>query len=396
MSLTSTGYDAPDSTEIVENMSANAVTEFGSLMDTSVDSVMGHLIGVTSIEISNLYQDLLELYSNLNPNTAEGRMLENLALLGGLVRKNRAYSTGVVTFTGPVATSIPEGTVIYVIGAPTRRFLTSDSETIPAEGSVRVRVRAETSGATAAPLGTLTELDVAITGTTVTNEKDIVIGTDTIEEDAALRARRNNTLTIGGNGTVLAIRAALEQLDGVTAVRVINNPTMSYVARGDGVYLRPPNSVEVVVEGGDEEDIIRTIVFTKSASTDAFGMLMVSYTDFQGNIHQVRYTRPDLQDITIDVKYRVYNEETFPVDGEDRIVEEILSFASTEYELGKDVLRDRLYVPIFNVTGVANADILIGRGDALPLASLSEDDIPIELYEKANITSSNITVTRII
>lgn len=393
MALDSTGYSSPDITELVDSMSATAVQEFGALIDTSADSALGHFIGVTSLEILEAYEDLAELYSNLNPNSSEGRMLENIALFGGLIRKNRAFSTGIVTFTGTPGTDIPESTVIHVNGDNDRRFLTRSLDTVGPGGTVSVRVIAETAGATAAPAGTLTELEVAIPGiTSVTNAKDITVGTDNIESDSAFRSRRNATLSIGGNGTALAIKAALQQLDGVTAVRVIVNDTFSFKERGDGVYQRPPNSVECVVEGGDEVDIIETIVLTKSATSEAFGLTMAQYTDFLDNIHQVRYSRPALIDVTIEVSYRIYDEETFPEDGESRIVQEILDFAEVEYDLGVDLLVDRLCVPIFNVPGIKNVDIRVGKGDALPSASLVEDDIPIELFEKANITESNISV----
>lgn len=396
MPLDNTGYSAPDITELQTNMSQTAKDLFGALFDTSTNSAAGHFIGVTSIELVNAFNDLLELYSNLNPNTAEGRMLENLALLGGLIRKNRAFSTGIVTFTGTPGTDIPADTVLTVDGDSDRRFLTRSQVTVGPGGTVSVRVIAETAGSTAAPAGTLINIEAAIPGiTSVTNAKDITPGTDEIESDALLRSRRNNTLSIGGNGTAAAIKAALLQLDGVTAVRVINNDTFEYQPRGDGIYFRPPKSIECVVEGGDEVEIVETIALTKSASTEAFGMTMAQYTDFLDNIHQIRYSRPDSVDITIEVSYRVYSEETFPSDGESLIVSEILEFAETEYDLGKDVLRDRLYVPVFDVPGIANVDIRIGRGDALPSASLSEDDIPIELFEKANITEANISVVKL-
>lgn len=395
MPLDSNGYSAPDIVELQTDMSQTAKTLFGALFDTSSDAAAGHFIGVTAIEIADVFKDLLELYSNLNPNTSEGRMLDNLALIGGLIRKGKAFSTGVVTFSGTPGTNIPADFVVYVNGDSTRRFLTRNASTISLEGTVDVRVIAETAGATQAPAGTLTEINSPLTGLdTVTNAKDITIGTDSVESDLQLRNRRNNTLSIGGNGTAQAIRAALEQLDGVTAVRVITNDTFSFQDRGDGIYQRPPKSIECVVEGGDELEILETIALTKSATSEAFGMIMAQYTDFTGNIHQIRYTRPEDVDITVEVSYKVYSEEVFPQDGEALLIEEILEFASTEYLLGKDVLRDRLYQPVFQVPGVANIEIRIGRGDALPSASLSEDDISIELYEKAVLTSSNIYIQR--
>lgn len=395
MGFDSTGYSAPSIVELQTNMSASAKEFFGVLFDTSADSSAGHFIGVTSIEIAKVFEDLLELYTNLNPATAEGRMLENLALLGGLIRKNKAFTTGIVTFYGTNGTVIPEGTVLSVSEDVTRKFVTRYEVTIPPSGEVRVRVIAQKAGAIYAPAGTLTELDDIIAGVdSVTNIKDLDTGTDTVETDAQLRARRNNTITVGGNGTPASIRASLEQIDGVTSVRVINNDTFFWQTRGISEWRRPPKSIECVVEGGDELDIIETIALTKSASTESFGMTTASYQDITGNLHQIRYTRPELVDITVSVVYKVYSEEVFPTDGEQRIVSEILAFAEQEYILGKDVIRDRLYTPIFKVAGISNVTVLIGRGDALPVEDLSGDNIPLELYERAVLSTANIYVDR--
>lgn len=390
MALTQTGYDAPEITELVENMSQNARDLFGALIDTSADSALGHFIGVNSLEIVKIYEDLTEFYSNLNANTAEGRMLENVSLLGGIVRKDKAKSTCIVDFTGPLATLIPEGTVIHVAGDNTKRFLTRNDVIIAADGIVRVQVVAETTGAIEALAGTLTEFDQDIPGVTVTNNLDATLGTEEIESEAQLRARRNNTLTIGGNGTPAAMRAALEQLRGVVTVRAISNPTHYFVDRGDGIYQRPPHSVECVIEGGDEIEIIETIALTKSGTSDAFGLLMAFYQDVIGNNHQIRFSRPDIKDIEVTVDYRIYNEEIFPPDGEGRIVEEILKFAQIEYSLGKDVIRDRLYEPVLQVSGIGAIEIRIAKlGDPL-----SELNISIEDFEKARILANNVTVTR--
>lgn len=390
MALTQTGYDAPDITELVEEMSQNARDLFGALIDTSADSALGHFIGVNAIEITKVYEDLTEFYSNLNANTSEGRMLENLSLLGGIVRKGKAFSTCIVDFYGPVASLIPEATVLYVDGEPDRRFLTRNDVIIAPDGIVRVQVVAEEAGAIEALAGTLTQFENDIPGVTVTNHLDATLGTDDIETEPQLRSRRNNTLSVGGNGTPAAMRAALEQIDGVVTVRVISNPTHSFKDRGDGLYQRPPHSVECVIEGGDEITIVETIALTKSSTSDAFGLLMAFYQDTVGNSHQIRFSRPDIEDIEVTVDYRIYNEEIFPPDGEGRIIEEILKFAQIEYTLGKDVIRDRLYEPVLQISGIGAIEIRIAKsGDPL-----SELNIPIEDFEKARILANNVTVTR--
>ena len=390
MPLEPTGYTSLSITEIVENMSINSRDLYGPLIDTSADSALGIFNGVNAIEVAKVFTDLTELYSNLNPQTAEGLMLENLSLLGGIIRKGTSKSTGVVDFTGSNGTVIPLGTVVYTSDDVTRRFVTITQETIPSEGTVRIRIEAETVGAIQAPTGTIDTLETPIAGvSSLTNPRDVSVGSAEVETEEALRARRSNTLSVGGNGTPAAIRAAIEQLPGVTTSRVIVNRTSFWVEKGTTGTYRPPHSVEVVVENGDEDDIIEALILTVSGTSEMFGDLTASVSDITGNFHIVRYSRPSEIDIYIDVKYTLYGEETFPEDGEARIAQEIAEWGAVEYQLGVDVLVDRLHIPCFNVPGLSSVDITVGTVEG----SLSDQDIPIELYEKAIASVSNITVS---
>lgn len=390
MSLTPLGYQAPNTTEIVDSMSASAQSAYGALIDVSTNSALGNFIGVNAIEIGLIYEDLVEFYTNLNPSISEGRMLENISLMGGIIRKGLTESTGVVTFTGTVGTIIPVGTVLFVTGDSSRKFLTDSQETISSDGTARVRVTSEVTGSISAPAGTLANLETPITGiTSVTNTRDVSVGTDVVESDAALRTRRNNTLSLGGNGTPAAIRSALSQIDGVTTVRIITNVTSKWVEKGNTGLYRPPKSLEAIIENGDEDDITEALALTVSATSETFGELTTFYTDITGNQHILRWSRPSIVEFYIDVKYTLYDEETFPEDGEAKIATEIVNWALVEYQLGVDILVDRINCPIFGVSGIKNVDITVGYTGS----NLGPADIPIELYEKASIPIQNITVS---
>ncbi|NRA42733.1 MAG: baseplate J/gp47 family protein [Pseudomonadales bacterium] len=390
MPLTNQGYTAPDTLELVESMSVSSRAAYGPLIEVSADSTLGIFNGVQAIEISNLFNDLSEIYANLNPNNSEGRMLENICLFGGIVKKGLTQSTGVVTFTGDTGTVIPIGTVVYVSGDSSRRFTTNKEVTIDSLGTARVNVTSEAFDSVAAPAGTLTELETAITGVvSLSNEFDISLGTSTVESDPVLRARRNNTLSVGGNGTPAALKAALEQINGVTTVRIISNNTSKFQEKGTTGNFRPPNSFEAVVENGADGDIIEVLAIVASGTSEMFGDLTAFYTDLTGNNHLVRFSRPSEILIYAEVYYTLYDEEVFPEDGEARIAQELSDWSVTEYQLGVDVLPDRLYVPLFNVPGISGATILVGS----TVDTVTDSDIAIQLFEKAVLNSENISVS---
>lgn len=393
MGLTPQGYTSPNLEEVVNNLSDNAKGLYGQLMDTSRDSLMGHFIGVSSVEIIEIFEDIAELYANLNPNTSEGRMLDNISLFGGLVRQDISFSTGNVLFSGTEGTVIPQDAQLHPSGDTERLFRVVESRTITGAGSVLVPVIALKVGDVKAPKGTLDTLVNDIVGVTLTNPMDIDFGRSEVESDDSFRARRNATISVGGNGTVAALSAAIGEIAGVTTSRIIHNPTTYYRPRGDGVRLTPPNSVECVVEGGSDADIIETIALVKSSGTEAYGLLMALYEDIEGNAHQIRFSRPDLIPVDIQVSYRIYSEELFPVDGEEQIRQAILKFANVEYVLGKDVLRDRLYAPCFTVQGISNVEISV-NSDLVPVDSFS-GNIKMNPFQRATIQSSDISLVKL-
>ena len=390
MPLDNTGYSSPSLTELVTNMSTNLKALLGTLMDTSSSSVAGHVQGVTAIEVAKVFEDLRELFANTDPTSSEGRMLENMCNIMGLIRKGLVHSTGVVTIEGTNGTVIPDSTVVLVDGDSDRRFLTQGEWTLGTEGTIDIVVVAESTGATQAPIGTLNSLETTIAGVTlVTNAREVDVGTDTVESDEQLRIRKANTVTIGGNSTPAAIRAALEQLYGVTTVIVVTNKTSLWVPRGDDLYNYPPNSMEAIVEGGSEQEIVETLAMTSSGTSEQFGLLSALYEDITGNTHQIRFSRPESTEVFINVDYQLYDEEVFPEDGGAQIAIAIQEFAAKEYIIGKDVLTGRLSTPCFTVPGISNVNITVG----LTAVALSSDDIPMALFQKALI--SNITTNQI-
>lgn len=102
--------------------------------------------------------------------------------------------------------------------------------------------------------GTLTVMPKPITGIEyVVNKKDILNGTD-VESDAELRDRSQRALEVAGKATLKSMKSAVEMLEGVVGeVVVIDQP--------DGV----PGVTQVIVNGGEEKDILRAIEDTRAA-----------------------------------------------------------------------------------------------------------------------------------
>lgn len=105
------------------------------------------------------------------------------------------------------------------------------------------------------------------------------------ESDAAFRIRRIQELPAQGATTEPAIRAALSKVEGMLAVRVISNRTMTTI---DG---RPPKSVESIVLGDATVADIAAAIWSKlPAGIEPYGTSTTTLTDEEGNSQTIGYS----------------------------------------------------------------------------------------------------------
>lgn len=224
-----------------------------------------------------------------------------------------------------------------------------------------VGVTAETAGATTAPAGTLTVIETPVSGwDSVTNALDITPGLD-LETDQELKLRRLQEIAIAGKATLDAIRSSLVALSDVTAVVIFENN--SALTDPDD---RPPHSVDIVVQGGDQTEIGETIFDTVAAGIETIGAISESVTDSQGFSQTVKFSRPDEIEIYVEVDLTV-NASVYPADGETQVKNLIVAFGE-EIGIGNDVITiPQLLCAFANVAGILDVALRVGAA-AMPAA----------------------------
>ena len=244
-------------------------------------------------------------------------------------------------------------------------------------------------GAISAPTGSLTKIISPVAGWTgVNNPEQVILGRDR-ETDEELRERQQDSLAVAQTGTSDAITTRLRGLSGVTAAFVAENDTNSF-----DIDFRPPKSYEAVVSGGNDLSIAQTLWDSKPAGIELVGTETSQATDIDGNIRSIKFSRPLPVFVHVQVTYTLYDEESFPAEGEDLIRAAILNVAS-DLDIGEDVIPKRFYGAIYSaVSGIENLVVgmtkTVNEGDTP--SSYTEDSIAVGLKEVANFTLDRVVV----
>ena len=213
------------------------------------------------------------------------------------------------------------------------------------------------------------------------------------ETDDELRLRYNLGVFRLGAATLESINAnLLQNVPGILNLTVYEND--SDVTDSDG---RPPHSIEVIVNGGDPQQIANQIFLVKAAGIDTYGNVSVTVTDSAGFPHPINFNRPTPIYIWVNVDVFLYSEEAFSDAGTDQI-KQIIADTGNAFGIGKDVIVQRLFGPIYaSVTGIGKMDITVASETdpttVPPTANYSANNIAIDARELSQFNITHIAVS---
>ncbi len=400
--LTADGFVKKSLTTLLDETSSGIKNAFGSSVRTDAKSAFGQLNGIISDRLSELWEVAEAITASDDPDASTGAGLDSLVAITGLTREEATKSTVTEMFTGTVGTVLPVGrevseattgvkfttlaeativaatawvintayvvgdrvtnsTKVYVCitagtsagaGGPTTTSTDITDNTAhwkyvgAGAGFVDIVCESNDTGPILAVSGTLTVIDTAVAGlSSVHNLLDATPGTD-IETDTALRIRRDADLAAGETATPEAIRTAmLSGVTGVTSCHVFQNRTDTTDA--DGVT---PHSIEVLVQGGDDQDIADALWLVVGASIGMVGVTSKTVVDSEGNDQIVKFTRPTAKTIYITITL-VKDPDVYPSDGDAEVKLAVVERGDL-YAIGYNVTASAQTGPCFTVPGV--------------------------------------------
>ena len=385
-----TGFHYPTYQDIVDDLVTGAKSIFGDDIYLENDSADYQLISIFALKTYDTLQGIAMAYNSRSPLTAVGVGLDAVVKINGIARKAGSRSTADVVITGTPYTQIVNGSVkdssdvIWNLPA---------TVSIPTSGTVTVTATCSQSGPVAAAANEINKINTPTYGwLTVTNPAAAVPGEET-ETDAELRGRQTASVAEPSQTMLAGTYAAIAAVDNVQRLAVYENDTSSAAVSDANPYGLPAHSVTFVVEGGDAGTIADAILRHKGIGCYTNGDVLTTITDAGGYANIIRFYRPTMVPIYVNVTLTPYPPEYV------RTMQDDVKQAIYEYLTGFDIAADVSVSLLAGVAASANPDM---KRPAFGVASvqigtaagaLGTADIAIDYNEVAEIELDHITVT---
>lgn len=388
--LTANGFEVKRQSEILEDIETDQKAVFGDDLILDSSSPDGQFNGLISDQMATLWQLGLSIYSGLDPRTASGLMLDRISAIAGIQRLQASPSTANVSLTGSIGAIIPANTKFSAESIPNVKFTLDSEIVLDSSGNGSGGVTADTLGAIIVASNTITKIDTPVSGLlTVNNTASGATGVDE-ETDEELRRRRANSLSLGSISMVESIESNVGQIDGVDRTKLYEN--LDTVVDENGLA---PHSIEVFARGGADASVAEAIALKRSAGCGLAGTTSSPWTDNNGFVHDIKFSRPS--QIPIFVEVTATKLPNWDINANDNIATAIANYGNgTEesacdgflgYEIAQDVYGGELIFSLGGVSGISIKQILVGRTS--PGTSQVE---AIEFNELAIFDTANISV----
>lgn len=284
-SITATGITAPTFPTILAYMQQQMQTIYGNDINLDPSTQDGQLISILSKVINDVNNSCIAVYNQYSPTTAVGVGLSSIVKTNGLQREIPSASTSLLTLIGQAGTVINNG---GVYDTNNNLWALPSQVIIPNTGLTFATATCTVLGSIEAPANTINTIATPTLGwQSANNTQDAVLGAP-VETDTELRARQSVSTTLPAQTPISALIAAVANLPGVERWQVYENATGITSAQGI-----PPNTICVVVEGGDAESIANTIRLKKTMGAPTFGNVYIFTVDSAGIPEYIAYQTPN-------------------------------------------------------------------------------------------------------
>ncbi|PJM88054.1 baseplate J/gp47 family protein [Achromobacter ruhlandii] len=303
--IDATGIRAPSYGEVLQYFKEQYRGIYGADTYLEADSQDGQLLAVFALAIHEANTAAINVYNAFSPATATNAALSSNVKINGLARGVATRSSVDLRIVGQSGVTIVDG---VATDADRGRWLLPASVTIPPGGEITVTAQSQALGAVTAAAGSINQIGTPTLGwQSVSNPAAATPGAP-VESDAALRVRQAVSVALPSRSVLEGTIGAVASVAGVLRHAAYENDTAAADAHG-----LPPHSIALVVDGGDAALIAQAIAAKKTPGTGTHGTTTVVVTDIYGIAHRIRFFRPTIVPLAVDVQMRAlagYNTAT--------------------------------------------------------------------------------------
>lgn len=284
--ITSTGIVVNTQAELLAYFTAGYQTAYGADIDLDPDSPDGQAINLTIQAILDVQDLIVQVFNMFDPDQAIGAILDQRIAINGVIRQAGTYTVTPVTIVlsqsvnlyGLDQTAQPVYTVTDSLGNEWELQVTQ----LGVSGTQVLNFQASAPGATVTIPNTITVPVTIILGVTSINNPTTYTTLGIVEEsDNNVKIRRQQSTAIASQGFYAGLKAALQNINGVSSATVIENDTASPVVYGADTV--PSHSIWVIVGGsGAAASIAQTIYAKRNGGCGMYGAINYTVTQVDG------------------------------------------------------------------------------------------------------------------
>lgn len=377
---TENGLELNDTSTILEQVKNVFTTAFPDL-NTDPSTPQGQIITSLTELLTQAQQDIVE-FANIFVNGGTGIWLDAYAkTYYGITRKQASKGSVTALISGTIGTIIPAG---FTAKSGDYEYSTISEYTIESDGSCYAELLAKDTGSFSIDAGTLTTIITPVKGVErITNPYESTSGADT-ETDNELRLRVLNSLNYRAVSIFDGLLAQIEQLAGVQKIAGKENYTKNSIEY-KGITIEP-NSIAIVVKGGDLKQIGKVILENKTVGAYVQGDIDISvYEEINRETSIMRIYRPAPKQLKAELKVVINNLTS--QDYIEQLQQQLINIINN-YRINDEIIPFQVASKI-SLLNVQLADFKMG----LVSAPVTYNPIPLNFTDEAVITADNIQVT---
>lgn len=283
--ITATGLTTATREELIAFYTLAFQTIYGPDINLDPDTPDGQSMNIlvqANLDVEDL---IMQVFNQFDPDNAIGVVLDQRVAINGIQRQAGTHSITNITIVVSQALNLfgldqdaqPPFTVADNAG---NNWVLQATQSIGAPGTYVFSFQAENPGAVLTIPNTITVPVTVVLGVTSINNPTAATSIGINEEsDAALKIRRQKSVSLSSQGYLAGLLAALENINGLTFAAVYENNTNA--TDGDGV---PGHSIWVIVAGtASNADIANAIYQKRNAGCGMFGSVSYTITQLDGS-----------------------------------------------------------------------------------------------------------------